>query len=96
MATGIANSRISKRSRLEAKRSHAMGLTGAMCIHPNSGGAEWKRFGVSRRRSRRRAPFLRRGSSRVDGVASRAHRQDDRPAAGAGGRGVSWLLPGNE
>ena len=48
MATGIANFTDLDAFGAEARRAHAMGLTGAMCIHPNQVGVLNDSFGHER------------------------------------------------
>ena len=81
MATGIANFTDLEAFANEARRSHAMGLTGAMCIHPNQVGVLNDCFGASEADIADARAILAAWESRVDGVVSHNGKMIDQPVA---------------
>ena len=79
MATGIANFTDLDAFAAEARRSHAMGLTGAMCIHPNQIAVLNECFGVSEEAVAEAHAILAAWETRVDGVVSHNGRMIDQP-----------------
>ena len=79
MATGIANFTDLDAFGAEAKRAHAMGLTGAMCIHPNQVAALNDAFGVSEEDIAEARAVLAAWDTRVDGVVSHNGKMIDQP-----------------
>lgn len=79
MATGIANFADLDTFGAEAKRAHAMGLTGAMCIHPNQVGVLNAAFGFSEGEIAEAQAILAAWDSRIDGVVSHNGRMIDQP-----------------
>ncbi|RYY92193.1 MAG: CoA ester lyase [Alphaproteobacteria bacterium] len=79
MATGIANFTDLDAFAAEARRSHAMGLTGAMCIHPNQIAVLNECFGVSDEAVAEARAILAAWETRVDGVVSHNGRMIDQP-----------------
>lgn len=79
MATGIANFTDLDAFAAEARRSHAMGLTGAMCIHPNQITVLNECFGVSEETVAEARAILAAWETRVDGVVSHNGRMIDQP-----------------
>jgi len=79
MATGIANFTDLDAFAAEARRSHAMGLTGAMCIHPNQIAVLNECFGVSEEAVSEARAILAAWETRVDGVVSHNGRMIDQP-----------------
>lgn len=79
MATGIANFTDLDAFAAEARRSYAMGLTGAMCIHPNQIAVLNECFGVSEEAAAEARAILAAWETRVDGVVSHNGRMIDQP-----------------
>ncbi len=79
MATGIANFTDLDAFGAEARRSHAMGLTGAMCIHPNQVAVLNQSFGVSEEQVAEARAILAAWEARTDGVVSHNGRMIDQP-----------------
>jgi citrate lyase subunit beta / citryl-CoA lyase len=79
MATGIANFTDLEAFAAEARRSHAMGLTGAMCIHPNQVPVLNECFGVAEADIAEARAILAAWESRVDGVVSHNGKMIDQP-----------------
>jgi len=79
MATGIANFTDLDAFAAEARRSHAMGLTGAMCIHPNQIAVLNACFGVSEEAVAEARAILAAWETRIDGVVSHDGRMIDQP-----------------
>jgi citrate lyase subunit beta/citryl-CoA lyase len=79
MATGIANFTDLEAFAAEARRSHAMGLTGAMCIHPNQVAVLNECFGASEADIAEARAILAAWEQRVDGVVSHNGRMIDQP-----------------
>ena len=79
MATGIANFTDLDVFAAEARRSHAMGLTGAMCIHPNQIAVLNECFGVSEEAVAEAQAILAAWETRTDGVVSHNGRMIDQP-----------------
>lgn len=79
MATGIANFTDLDAFAAEAKRAHAMGLTGAMCIHPNQVAALNAAFGFSEDEIAEARAVLAAWDSRTDGVVSHNGKMIDQP-----------------
>jgi citrate lyase subunit beta/citryl-CoA lyase len=79
MATGIANFTDLEAFAAEAKRSHAMGLTGAMCIHPNQVAVLNECFGASEADIAEARAILEAWEQRVDGVVSHNGKMIDQP-----------------
>jgi citrate lyase subunit beta / citryl-CoA lyase len=81
MATGIGNFTDLDAFAAEARRSHAMGLTGAMCIHPNQIAVLNQAFGASETEIADARAILSAWETRVDGVVSLNGRMIDQPVA---------------
>jgi citrate lyase subunit beta/citryl-CoA lyase len=81
MATGIANFTDLDAFAADARRAHAMGLTGAMCIHPNQVGVLNESFGASAAEVAEAQAILAAWEQRVDGVVSHKGRMIDQPVA---------------
>lgn len=79
MATGIANFTDLGAFAKEAQRSHAMGLTGAMCIHPNQVAVLNQCFGASEEQIAEARAILAAWEGRTDGVVSHNGRMIDQP-----------------
>ena len=79
MATGIANFTDLDAFAAEARRSHAMGLTGAMCIHPNQVTVLNLCFGASEEQIAEARAILAAWETRTDGVISHNGRMIDQP-----------------
>lgn len=79
MATGIANFTDLDAFAAEARRSHAMGLTGAMCIHPNQIAVLNQCFGHSEAEVAEAQAILSAWDTRVDGVVSHNGQMIDQP-----------------
>ena len=79
MATGIANFTDLDAFAAEARRSHAMGLTGAMCVHPNQVPVLNQCFGVSEEAIAEARAILAAWDARIDGVVSHNGRMIDQP-----------------
>jgi citrate lyase subunit beta/citryl-CoA lyase len=79
MATGIANFTDLDAFAAEARRSHAMGLTGAMCIHPNQVGVLNQHFGASEAQIAEARAILAAWEARTDGVVSHNGKMIDQP-----------------
>lgn len=79
MATGIANFTDLDAFAAEARRSYAMGLTGAMCIHPNQIAVLNACFGVSEEAIADARAILAAWETRIDGVVSHNGRMIDQP-----------------
>ncbi len=79
MATGIANFTDLDAFAAEARRSHAMGLTGAMCIHPNQIPVLNECFGFSAEAVAEAQAILAAWETRVNGVVSHNGRMIDQP-----------------
>ena len=79
MATGIANFTDLDAFAAEARRSHAMGLTGAMCIHPNQVPVLNECFGVSAESIAEARAILAAWDARIDGVVSHHGKMIDQP-----------------
>lgn len=79
MATGIANFTDLEAFGAEAQRAHAMGLTGAMCIHPNQIAVLNEAFGASEAEITEAQAILAAWEGRVDGVVSHDGRMIDQP-----------------
>jgi citrate lyase subunit beta/citryl-CoA lyase len=79
MATGIANFTDLDAFGAEARRAHAMGLTGAMCIHPNQVGVLNAAFGVGETEIAEAQAVLAAWELRVDGVVSHNGKMIDQP-----------------
>ncbi len=79
MATGIANFTDLDAFGAEATRAHAMGLTGAMCIHPNQVGVLNTSFGYSEAQVADAQGILAAWDARVDGVVSHNGKMIDQP-----------------
>jgi citrate lyase subunit beta/citryl-CoA lyase len=79
MATGIANFTELDAFGAEARRAHAMGLTGAMCIHPNQVGVLNASFGYSEAQVADAQGILAAWDARVDGVVSHNGKMIDQP-----------------
>lgn len=79
MATGIANFTDLDAFAEEARRSHAAGLTGAMCIHPNQVPVLNQCFGHSESDIAEAQAILAAWDQRADGVVSYNGRMIDRP-----------------
>ncbi|HOY77902.1 MAG TPA: CoA ester lyase [Hyphomonadaceae bacterium] len=79
MATGIANFTDLDVFAAEARRSYAMGLTGAMCIHPNQIPVLNSCFGVSEEAVGEAQAILAAWDARIDGVVSHNGRMIDQP-----------------
>jgi citrate lyase subunit beta/citryl-CoA lyase len=81
MAAGIANFADLDAFGAEARRAHGMGLTGAMCIHPNQVGVLNTCFGHSDAEIADARAILAAWDSRIDGVVSHDGRMIDQPVA---------------
>lgn len=79
MATGIANFTDLDAFGAEARRAHAMGLTGAMCIHPNQVGVLNASFGANEADIAEARAVLAAWEQRVDGVVNHNGRMIDQP-----------------
>lgn len=79
MATGIANYTDLDAFADEARRAHAMGLTGAMCIHPNQVPVLNDCFGASAADIADARAILVAWDQRTDGVVSHNGRMIDQP-----------------
>lgn len=79
MATGIANFSDLDAFGAEARRAHAMGLTGAMCIHPNQVAVLNASFGASEADIAEAQAILAAWDARVDGVVNHNGRMIDQP-----------------
>jgi citrate lyase subunit beta/citryl-CoA lyase len=79
MATGIANFTDLETFAAEAKRSHAMGLTGAMCIHPNQVTVLNECFGASEAEVADARAILAAWEARTEGVVSHNGQMIDQP-----------------
>lgn len=79
MATGIANFTDLDAFGAEARRAQGMGLTGAMCIHPNQVGVLNDAFGYSAEAVAEAQAILAAWDSRVDGVVSHNGAMIDQP-----------------
>lgn len=79
MATSIANFTDLESFAEEARRSHASGLTGAMCIHPSQVPVVNACFGVSEADIAEALAILAAWDQRVDGVVSHNGRMIDQP-----------------
>lgn len=79
MATGIANFTDLDAFAAEARSSHAMGLTGAMCIHPNQIPVLNACFGASDEAIAEARAILAAWETRIDGVVSHEGRMIDQP-----------------
>jgi citrate lyase subunit beta/citryl-CoA lyase len=79
MAAGIANFTDLEAFGAEAIRAHAMGLTGAMCIHPNQVGVLNASFGYSEAQVAEAQGILAAWDARVDGVVSHNGKMIDQP-----------------
>jgi citrate lyase subunit beta/citryl-CoA lyase len=79
MATGIANYTDLDAFADEARRAHAMGLTGAMCIHPNQVPVLNDCFGASPADIADAQAILAAWDQRTDGVVSHNGKMIDQP-----------------
>jgi citrate lyase subunit beta/citryl-CoA lyase len=79
MAAGIANFTDLDVFEVEARRAHGMGLTGAMCIHPNQVGVLNTCFGHSEAEIADARAILAAWDNRTDGVVSHDGRMIDQP-----------------
>jgi citrate lyase subunit beta/citryl-CoA lyase len=79
MATGIANFSDLDGFGAEARRAHGMGLTGAMCIHPNQVGVLNAAFGFGEAEIAEARAVLAAWNNRVDGVVSHNGKMIDQP-----------------
>ena len=79
MATGIANYTDLDAFAEEARRAHAAGLTGAMCIHPNQAPVLNTCFGHSEAEIADAQGILAAWDARVDGVVSYNGAMVDQP-----------------
>jgi citrate lyase subunit beta / citryl-CoA lyase len=79
MASGIANFTDLGAFAAEAKRSHAMGLTGAMCIHPNQVGVLNECFGASSAEIEEAKAIVAAWEARTEGVVSHNGKMIDQP-----------------
>lgn len=79
MATGIANFTDLETFGAEARRAHAMGLTGAMCIHPSQVGVLNDAFGFGEAEIAEARGILAAWEQRVDGVVNHNGRMIDQP-----------------
>ena len=79
MAAGIANFTDLDAFEVEARRAHGMGLTGAMCIHPNQVGVLNTCFGHSEAEIADARAILAAWDNRTDGVVSHDGRMIDQP-----------------
>ncbi len=81
MAAGIGNFTDLDAFAAEARRSHAMGLTGAMCIHPSQIAVLNEAFGASEAEIADARAILSAWEARTDGVVSHNGRMIDQPVA---------------
>ena len=81
MASSIANFTDLDAFGADARRAHAMGLTGAMCIHPNQVGVLNASFGASEADVAEARAILAAWQHRVDGVVNHNGRMIDLPVA---------------
>ena len=81
MASSIANFTDLDAFGADARRAHAMGLTGAMCIHPNQVGVLNASFGASEADVAEAHAILAAWEHRVDGVVNHNGRMIDLPVA---------------
>jgi len=79
MATGIANFTDLEAFGAEARRAHVMGLTGAMCIHPNQVGVLNDAFGFGEAEIAEARGILAAWEQRADGVVNHNGRMIDQP-----------------
>jgi citrate lyase subunit beta/citryl-CoA lyase len=79
MAAGIANFTDLDLFGAEARRAHGMGLTGAMCIHPNQVGVLNACFGYGEEAIAEAQAVLAAWDNRVDGVVSHMGAMIDQP-----------------
>lgn len=79
MATGISNFTDLEAFGVEARRAHAMGLTGAMCIHPNQVGVLNDAFGFDEAEIADARSILAAWEQRSDGVVNHDGRMIDQP-----------------
>lgn len=79
MATGIANFTDLEAFAAEARRSHAMGLTGAMCIHPNQVAVLNECFGASAADIADARAIVAAWEARTEGVVAHNGRMIDQP-----------------
>ena len=79
MASGIANYTDLDAFAEEARRAHAAGLTGAMCIHPNQVSVLNDCFGASPAEIAEAQAILAAWDQRTDGVVSHNGRMIDQP-----------------
>lgn len=79
MATGIANYTDLDAFAEEARRAHATGLTGAMCIHPNQVPVLNACFGASATDIAEAQDILAAWDQRTDGVVAQKGRMIDQP-----------------
>lgn len=79
MATGIANFTDLEAFGAEARRAHAMGLTGAMCIHPNQVSVLNTCFGYDDAQIAEARDIIAAWDSRTDGVVSHNGTMIDQP-----------------
>lgn len=81
MASSIANFTDLDAFGADARRAHAMGLTGAMCIHPNQVGVLNASFGASEADIADARAILAAWEQRADGVVNHNGRMIDQPVA---------------
>lgn len=81
MASSIANFTDLDTFGADARRAHAMGLTGAMCIHPNQVGVLNASFGASEADVAEARAILAAWEHRADGVVNHNGRMIDQPVA---------------
>ena len=79
MASSIANFTDLDSFAADARRAHAMGLTGAMCVHPNQIAALNASFGASEADVAEARAILAAWESRVDGVVNHNGKMIDLP-----------------
>lgn len=79
MPAGIANFSDLDAFGAEARRAHAMGLTGAMCIHPNQVAVLNDAFGFGEAQIAEARAILAAWEQRVDGVVNHNGRMIDQP-----------------
>ncbi len=79
MASSIANFTDLDAFGADARRAHAMGLTGAMCVHPNQIGVLNASFGASEADVAEARAILVAWESRVDGVVNHNGKMIDLP-----------------
>jgi citrate lyase subunit beta/citryl-CoA lyase len=79
MASSIANFTDLDAFAADARRAHAMGLTGAMCVHPNQIAALNAGFGASESDVAEARAILAAWESRVDGVVNHNGKMIDLP-----------------